>query len=101
MWYCQLFRHNLTSIGERCFTDVSAGKGVYIHTCRCGLVFLAHRPAWFSDKLKHRNWGTDLYFEWVNRARYEKTGKPNSGRLLLLAILFLIAVYTLTAFTRY
>ena len=101
MWYCSLLSHNLTSIDARCFTDVSAGKGVYIHACRCGRRFMAYKSPWLSDKVEHENWGTDLYFDWVNRAKNGTVVPTNFGPYIWLAVPIMVAGYTLIAFTRF
>ena len=101
MWYCTLFHHNLTRIVERCFTDVSAAKGVYVHACRCGRRFMAYKSPWFSDKLGFGNWGTDLYFSWVNRSKNDCVAPTYPAWLLWFVPAMIAGGYMLLAFTRY
>ncbi len=62
---------------------------------------MAYKSPWFSDKLEHEDWGTDLYFSWVNRAKNGRLTATNSARYLWLAAVVIAGGYMLLAFTRY
>lgn len=62
---------------------------------------MAYKSPWFSDKLGFENWGTDLYFSWVNRSKNDCVPPTYPAWLLWSVPAMIAGGYMLLAFTRY